>query len=106
MKLHHCVECRGLQPIPDSSFVGCARVPAGYRAAYVYRCPWFAPVVPWYRRAGIARSAAELFAGIVLLVILCGVMMISIDERLSKQLDDVDFTNEEMAINAARAGGR
>jgi hypothetical protein len=105
MKIHKCVECRGLQPIDGTPFMGCHRVPDGYRAAYVTRCPWYAPIVPWYRRHNIAPSIGTLIAGIILLILLACVMMVVIDERLSKQLDDVDYTNEEMAINAA-AGAR
>lgn len=42
-----------------------------------------------------ARSRREAVVGIILLVLLAVAWMVFIDERLSKQLDDVDLTYEE-----------
>lgn len=44
----------------------------------------------------IARSRTELVLGILTLILLACVMMVSIDERMSRQLDGVDITWDEL----------
>lgn len=44
----------------------------------------------------IARSKTELAAGIFILAALACAIMISIDERMSRQLDAVDITWDEL----------
>ena len=44
----------------------------------------------------LRRLLANLAAGVVLVAILVGLVIIMVDERASKQLDNVDITYEEV----------
>jgi uncharacterized protein YoxC len=43
-----------------------------------------------------ARSPLHLIVGIVVLILMLAVSIVMVDERLSRQLDNVDPTAEEM----------
>lgn len=45
----------------------------------------------------IAKSVRSFFAGVVFLILLACVAAVVVDEKMSKQLNDVDPTAEEMA---------
>ena len=44
----------------------------------------------------LARSAAQLVAGVVIPLALCAVWMLIVDERCSRAVSELDPTNEEM----------
>ena len=69
----------------------------GHREAMsnIFDCP----------RGTTARLIVNLLVAIVLGAIMFALMMVILDERLSRQLDNVDPTHEEMVQSIPFAGG-